>query len=54
MLDPHKSLFLPHGTGVALVRDGATLRRAFAADGHYLQDVAGDEALPDYADLGPS
>ena len=53
MLDPHKSLFLPHGTGVAL-RDGATLRRAFAADGHYLQDVAGDEALPDYADLGPS
>ena len=53
VLDPHKSLFLPHGTGVALVRDGATLRRAFAADGHYLQDVAGDEALPDYADLGP-
>jgi aromatic-L-amino-acid decarboxylase len=53
VLDPHKSLFLPHGTGVALVRDGATLRRAFAADGHYLQDVAGDEALPDYAELGP-
>ena len=53
VLDPHKSLFLPYGTGVALVRDPATLRRAFAADGHYLQDLAGDEALPDFADLGP-
>ena len=53
VLDPHKSLFLPYGTGVALVRDRATLRHAFAADGHYLQDVAGDDALPDFADLGP-
>jgi aromatic-L-amino-acid decarboxylase len=53
VLDPHKTLFLPHGTGVVLVRDAATLHRAYAADGHYLQDVADDGALPDYADLGP-
>jgi aromatic-L-amino-acid/L-tryptophan decarboxylase len=53
VLDPHKGLFLPHGTGVVLVRDAATLRQAFAAGGHYLQDVAGDDGLPDYADLGP-
>src|SRR5918995_1250074 len=53
VLDPHKGLFLPHGTGVLLVRDGATLRHAYAADGHYLQDLAGGDDLPDYADLGP-
>ena len=53
VLDPHKSLFLPHGTGVTLVRDGATLRRAFAADGHYLQDAGADDRLPDYADMSP-
>jgi aromatic-L-amino-acid decarboxylase len=52
-LDPHKGLFLPNGTGVLLVRDAATLRHAYAADGHYLQDVRGAGDLPDYADLGP-
>ena len=53
VLDPHKGLFLPHGTGVVLVREAATLRRAFSSGGDYLQDVAGDDALPDYADMGP-
>jgi aromatic-L-amino-acid decarboxylase len=57
VLDPHKGLFLPHGTGVVLVRSAATLRRAFAAGGDYLQDVAGGgddgDALPDYAEMGP-
>jgi aromatic-L-amino-acid decarboxylase len=53
VLDPHKGLFLPHGTGVVLVRDPGTLRRAFAAGGDYLQDVAGGDALPDYAEMGP-
>lgn len=51
-LDPHKGLFLPHGTGVLLVRDTALLRLVHAEDGHYLQDVDESEALPDYADLG--
>jgi aromatic-L-amino-acid decarboxylase len=53
VLDPHKGLFLPHGTGVVLVREAGTLRRAFAAGGDYLQDVADGDALPDYADMGP-
>jgi len=60
VLDPHKGLFLPHGTGVVLVRRAASLRRAFGSGGDYLQDVTdggangdGDDALPDYADLGP-
>jgi aromatic-L-amino-acid decarboxylase len=54
VLDPHKSLFLPFGTGSLLVRDGALLRRAHsgADDGHYLQDIQ-DVSLPDFADYGP-
>jgi aromatic-L-amino-acid decarboxylase len=54
VLDPHKSLFLPFGTGSLLVRDGALLRRAHsgAGDGHYLQDIQ-DVSLPDFADYGP-
>lgn len=52
-LDPHKGMFLPYGTGVLLVRDRSALQAAFAADGNYLQDVAEEAALPDYASLGP-
>lgn len=52
VLDPHKGLFLPYGTGVLLVRDAARLRAAHTADGHYLQDIGGDRPLPDSADLG--
>jgi aromatic-L-amino-acid/L-tryptophan decarboxylase len=51
-LDPHKSMFLPFGTGVLLVRDQARLRAAHAGDGDYLQDLDRD-TWPDVADLGP-
>lgn len=51
--DPHKSLFLPYGTGVLLVRDEGLLRAAHRADGDYLQDLADQDGLPDYGDLGP-
>jgi aromatic-L-amino-acid decarboxylase len=51
-LDPHKSMFLPFGTGVLLVRDQARLRAAHTATGDYLQDQDRD-TWPDAADLGP-
>lgn len=52
-LDPHKSLFLPFGTGCLLVRDGQALRRAHSGDAaSYLQDID-DVGLPDFADYGP-
>ena len=51
-LDPHKSMFLPFGTGVLLVRDEARLRAAHAATGDFLQDFDRD-TRPDAADLGP-
>lgn len=51
-LDPHKSLFLPYGTGVLLVRDEQRLRAAHAASGDYLQDFDQDLGS-DFAALGP-
>jgi aromatic-L-amino-acid decarboxylase len=51
--DPHKSLFLPYGTGVLLVRDESALRTTHVADGDYLQDLDHGTGVPDYSDLGP-
>lgn len=53
ILDPHKSLFIPFGTGAVLVRDGHKLRRAHQHTADYMQDAIGDEAIGDPADLGP-
>jgi aromatic-L-amino-acid decarboxylase len=39
--DPHKSLFLPYGTGCLLVRDGQTLRRTYDISAAYLQQLSG-------------
>ena len=57
VLDAHKGLFLPFGTGCLLVRDAELLRRAHSgsADGrtaHYLQDI-GQAGLPDFAEISP-
>jgi aromatic-L-amino-acid decarboxylase len=49
-MDPHKGMFLPYGTGVLLVRDGAALRRAHQDEADYLQDL-GERAD---ADLSPA
>jgi aromatic-L-amino-acid decarboxylase len=53
VLDPHKTLFMPYGTGILLVRDEHRLRAAHAAGGDYLQDIGTAAELPDYAVLGP-
>jgi aromatic-L-amino-acid/L-tryptophan decarboxylase len=57
-LDPHKSLFLPFGTGALLVRDRDDLVRAFGEDADYLRDhepTGADELdrLPDFSSLTP-
>jgi aromatic-L-amino-acid decarboxylase len=55
VLDPHKGLFLPFGSGVVLVREGRHLLDAHHYDASYLQDkdvlASGDEVSP--ADLSP-
>jgi aromatic-L-amino-acid/L-tryptophan decarboxylase len=52
-LDPHKSLFLPFGTGALLVRDRHALELAFAEQADYLRDLDGIGDLPDFSQLTP-
>ncbi|MFF2618634.1 pyridoxal phosphate-dependent decarboxylase family protein [Kitasatospora sp. NPDC058046] len=52
-LDPHKGFFLPHGSGVLLVRDVASLHAAFSLYGDCLVDLHPVADLPTYSDLGP-
>ncbi len=52
ILDPHKTLFLPFGTGAVLVRDANALRRAHSLHADYLPgDAAGGRARRFLRDL---
>ncbi|MGH3275924.1 MAG: pyridoxal phosphate-dependent decarboxylase family protein [Streptosporangiaceae bacterium] len=53
VLDPHKGMFLPYGTGILLVRNTDLLQAAHADDGNYMQDRQRDQGLPDFSELGP-
>jgi aromatic-L-amino-acid decarboxylase len=53
VLDPHKSLFLPYGTGALLVRDGAALRRTHSLAADYLPAREGEEDVPDFCEMSP-
>jgi glutamate/tyrosine decarboxylase-like PLP-dependent enzyme len=52
-LDPHKTLFLPYGTGAALIREGRHLAEAFSATAHYISPLGESEVGPSPADLSP-
>jgi glutamate/tyrosine decarboxylase-like PLP-dependent enzyme len=52
-LDPHKTLFLPYGTGAVLVRDGNQLLHAFSASADYIRPLGESEVGPSPADLSP-
>lgn len=53
VMDPHKSLFLPYGLGVLLVKDRKHLQHSHRFSANYLQDVidAEDELSP--ANISP-
>jgi aromatic-L-amino-acid/L-tryptophan decarboxylase len=52
-LDPHKTLFLPYGTGAVVVRDGRLLQDTFSASGEYIRPLGESEVGPSPADLSP-
>lgn len=53
VIDPHKGLFLPYGTGAVLVREKKALYDAFWYQANYIQDARrGNEELSP-ADLSP-
>jgi glutamate/tyrosine decarboxylase-like PLP-dependent enzyme len=51
-VDPHKTMFLPYGTGAVLARDGRALRAAFSATADYLTPFAAHEDVSP-SDLSP-
>lgn len=53
VLDPHKTLFLPFGTGALVVRDLQTLRAAHSAHADYLPAMQGDDDLVDFCEISP-
>jgi len=53
VLDPHKSLFLPWGSGIMLARDAATLAWSNRYAGHYMQDAARNTAELSPAEMSP-
>ncbi len=53
VLDPHKSLFLPYGLGVILVKDAQFLQSAFSYQANYMQDAIEVEEEISPADVSP-
>lgn len=53
ILDPHKTLFLPFGTGAVLVRDARMLRRAHSLHADYLPDMQQEDELVDFCEISP-
>jgi aromatic-L-amino-acid decarboxylase len=50
-LDPHKSLYMPYGTGVLLMRDARHLKWPRGFDSSYMQEP--DPEQPNYSDMSP-
>ena len=53
ILDPHKTLFLPFGTGAVLVRDAHTLRRAHTTHADYMPAMQQEDELVDFCEVSP-
>ncbi len=53
VLDPHKGLFIPYGTGSLLVKNGELLRRAHVMNADYIQDHPIPEGEWDASDYSP-
>ncbi|MGD2294790.1 MAG: aminotransferase class V-fold PLP-dependent enzyme [Candidatus Aminicenantes bacterium] len=53
VLDPHKGLFIPYGTGSLLVKNGGLLRKAHMVTADYLQDLTTPEGEMNPAEYSP-
>jgi aromatic-L-amino-acid decarboxylase len=53
ILDPHKTLFLPFGTGAVLVRDARMLHRAHSLHADYLPAMQEEDELVDFCEISP-
>ncbi len=53
VMDPHKGLFLPYGTGIVLLKDIRHLMAAHGYQAHYMQDTRERAFEPSPAELSP-
>lgn len=53
VMDPHKGLFLPYGTGAVLVKNRKAMLDAHHYQAHYMQDTLGAREEDSPADLSP-
>jgi aromatic-L-amino-acid decarboxylase len=53
VLDPHKGLFLPYGSGVVVVRDATALVASHGYSGSYMQDARREPSELSPADVSP-
>jgi glutamate/tyrosine decarboxylase-like PLP-dependent enzyme len=53
VLDPHKGLFLPYGSGIVVVRDAAPLVAGHDYTSSYMQDARADASEVSPADVSP-
>lgn len=53
VLDPHKGLFLPYGTGALVVKDAAKLAEAHRYEANYMQDTKVEAGLYSPAEISP-
>jgi aromatic-L-amino-acid decarboxylase len=53
ILDPHKTLFLPFGTGALVVRDAAVLHRAYSMHAEILPQFQEGAELIDFCEISP-
>ena len=51
VLDPHKSLFLPYGSGVILIKNGTDMKKTFSDTAAYFQDFETNDINVSPADL---
>lgn len=53
VLDPHKGLFLPYGSGAILLRDQNLLQKAFTYHADYMQDAKDQDGTLSPAEISP-
>lgn len=53
VLDPHKGLFLPYGSGALLVRDQNLLHQAFTYEANYMKDAKDPDGILSPAEISP-
>ncbi len=53
VLDPHKGLFMPYGSGCLLVRDPGALRRSHSVQAHYMPGMQDDADCVDFCEISP-